>query len=109
MRVRKKEAQNTEKKGRILMGKIKSFEKENKIKELGDKIYRFVGYYEKNESENLELAALADTLFSIKEIFKNYDRRFEELEKNLKKVKTKLGIYTNKGIKRIKVGGTDPD
>lgn len=91
------------------MVEIKSFEKEDKIKDLGDKICRFVGYYEKNESENLELAALADTLFSIKEIFKNYDRRFKELEKNLKKVKAKLGIYTEEEIKKIKLGGTDPD
>jgi len=32
-----------------------------------------------------------------------------DYEERLKKVETELGIYTEEEIKRIKVGGTDPD
>jgi len=33
----------------------------------------------------------------------------EDQEKRLKKVENELGIYTKKEIKKIKIGGTDPD
>lgn len=84
MRVQKRKAQNIEKKGRISMAKIESFEKEDKIKDLGDKICRLANYYEKGKGRNLKLAVLADVLFSIKEIFKSHDGKFERLEKRLK-------------------------
>ena len=33
----------------------------------------------------------------------------EDFEKRLKTVEAELGIYTEEEIKKIKVGGTDPD
>lgn len=33
----------------------------------------------------------------------------EDFEKRLKTVEVKLGIYTEEEIKKLKVGGTDPD
>lgn len=33
----------------------------------------------------------------------------EDFEERLKKVEAELGIYTEEEIKKIKVGGTDPD
>ena len=33
----------------------------------------------------------------------------EDFEKRLKKVEAELGIYTKEEIKKLKVGGTDPD
>lgn len=83
MRVQKRKAQNIEKKGKISMAKIKSFDKEDKIKDLGNKICKFVEYHEGNKGQNLlALAALAEILFSIREIFKSYDEQFKELEKH---------------------------
>jgi len=92
MRMRKRRVQNIEKKGKISMANYifdkKGLQKIDKIKDLGDKICRFVNYYEKNKGQNSELAALADTLLSIKEIFKSHDEKFKKLEEHLKE-KTK--------------------
>ena len=33
----------------------------------------------------------------------------EDFEKRLKTIEAELGIYTEKEIKKLKVGGTDPD
>ena len=68
------------------MPKINILKKEDKCKNLGDKICRFVEYHElKNRyAPILQLAALADILVSIKEIFRSYDKRFEKLEEHLK-------------------------
>ena len=33
----------------------------------------------------------------------------EDQEKRLKKIEAELGIYTKEEIKKLKVGGTDPD
>ena len=70
------------------MTKILTLKKEDRIKDLGDKVCRFVNYYEKSEGQSLALAALADVLLNIKEVFKNYDARFKKLEEYLKE-KTK--------------------
>lgn len=103
MRVRKMKVQNIEKKGKTSMAKIKSFKKGDKIKDLGDKICRYVEYVaEGKKGRALELAALTDILFSIREFLRVYNER-------LKKVEAKLGIYTEEEIKNFKVGGTDPD
>ena len=32
-----------------------------------------------------------------------------DLEERLKTIEAELGIYTNEEIKKVKVGGTDPD
>ena len=65
------------------MTKIRILKEEDKIKDLGIKICRFAKYYEKGERERrLELAALADILISIKEIFKSYDKKFKKLEEH---------------------------
>jgi len=66
------------------MVKIKDFKEVDKIEELGNKICRFVDYHEKSEGESLALAALADVLMNIKEVFKSYDKRFKKLEEHLK-------------------------
>jgi len=66
------------------MTKILILKEEDKIKNLGDKVCRFVNYYEKSEGRSLALAALADVLLNIKEVFKNYDVRFKKLEEHLK-------------------------
>ena len=85
---------------------IKNFKKEDKIEELGDKICKYVEYiaYGK-KGRALELAALADILFSIREFL----RGLKGFEKRLKKVEAELGIYTEEEIKKIKVGGTYPN
>jgi len=80
----------------------KIFKKEDKIEDLGYRICRFVDYYDKDIGRIPELAALGDALFCIKEILKSYDKRFKRIE-------DELGIYTEEEIKKIKVGGTDPD
>jgi len=50
---------------------IKDFKKEDKIKELSNKICRFVEYYEGDKGQNiLALAVLAEILFNIRGIFK---------------------------------------
>ncbi len=36
-------------------------------------------------------------------------KALEDQEKRLKKIEIELGIYTEEEIKKIKVGGTDPD
>lgn len=67
------------------MVEIKEFKKVDKIEELGNKIYRYVEYVaEGKEGRALELAALADILFSIREFLRSYDERFKKLEENLK-------------------------
>jgi len=66
------------------MTKIKILEEKDKIKDLGNKICRLVRYYEKGKGQNLALAALADVLMNIKEVFKSYDERFKKLEEHLK-------------------------
>ncbi|MBA7549485.1 hypothetical protein ES705_41969 [subsurface metagenome] len=55
----------------------KGLRKVDKIEELGNKICRLVEYYER------DLAALADVLMNIKEIFKSYDERFKKMEEYL--------------------------
>lgn len=67
------------------MTKIKILKEEDKIKDLGNKICRLVNYYEKGKGQSLALAALADVLLEIKEVFKSYDKRFKKLEEYLKK------------------------
>ncbi|GAI19513.1 unnamed protein product, partial [marine sediment metagenome] len=56
----------------------------DKIEKLGNKICRLVKYYEKSKGQNLALAALADVLLGIKEVFRSYDKRFKKLEESLK-------------------------
>lgn len=103
MRAQKRKAQNIEKKGRILMVKIKSLKKGDEIKDLGDKICKYVEYIEDGKKgRTLGLAALTEILFNIREFLRIYDNRF-------KKIETELGIYTEEEIKNIKVGGTDTD
>jgi len=64
---------------------IKEFKKVDKTEELGEKICRFVEYYEGDKGQNsLALAALAEILFSFRKIFRSYDERFKKLEENLK-------------------------
>lgn len=43
------------------------------------------------------------------EIKKNMIPLLENFEERLKRVEAELGIYTKKEIKKIKVGGTDPE
>ena len=67
------------------MTRIRIFKEEDKIEELGNKICKFVEYHEGDRGQNiLALAALAEILFNIREIFKSYDERFEKLEECLK-------------------------
>jgi len=98
MRVRKRRAQNIEKKGRISMAKVKEY----KIEKLGNKICRLVSYYEKGKGQNLALAALADVLMNIKEVFKSYDERFKRLEKRNLELRE---INKTDGITNIKLVG----
>lgn len=89
------------------MTKINLLRKEDKIEKLGNKICKYVEYVaEGKKGRALELAALADILFSIREIFRIYGERFKELEKyNLEHQE----INETGGINKIKIGGTDPD
>lgn len=82
--MQKRRAQNIGKNGRILMVEIKDFKKIDKIENLGNKICKFVKYYEEEKGQILKLAALADILLNIKEVFKSYDTRFKKLEGHLK-------------------------
>ena len=67
------------------MTKILILKKEDKIKDLGNKICKFVEYHEGDKGQNiLALAAIAEILFSIREILKSYDERFKKLEELLK-------------------------
>ncbi len=93
MRVQKRRAQNIEKKGRISMAKIRSLKKEDKIKDLGDKICKYVEYIaDGKKGRVLELAALADILFSIREFLRVYDKRFKEFEESLKDKERRMVI-----------------
>jgi len=113
MRVQKRRVQNIEKRGRISMANCisdrKGLRKVDKIEELGIKICKFVNYYEKidffthdDKEKNLALAALADLLINIREVFKSCDVRFKIIE-------TELGIYTEKETKEIKAGMNPED
>lgn len=105
MRTQKRRAQSIETE-KILMAKIRSLKEEDKFKELGNKICKFVRYYEQGKGRVPELAALADVLFSVKEILRIYDERFKELEKlNLEY----HGINENGGINNIKIVLDDPN
>lgn len=103
MRVRKRRTQNIEKEGRTSMAKIRSLKKMDETEDLGDKICRFVNYYEKNKGQSLELAALADILISIKKIFRSYNEKFEKLEK------LNLEHQVAGGAKNIKIVFDDPN
>ena len=81
MRTQKRKVQNIGK-GKISMTESRSLKEEDKFKELGNKICKFVDYYGKEGGQKiLSIAALTDVLFSIKGIFKMYDERIKELEK----------------------------
>jgi len=86
----------------MIESKTEDFKEEDKIKDLGNKICRLVKYYEKKKSRIWEIAALADVLFAIVRILRDYKKR-------LKTIEAELRIYTKGEIKKIKVGGTDPD
>jgi len=66
------------------MVKIKDFKEVDEIEELGNKICKFVGYYEQEKGRNVLIAALGEILIRIKRILKVYDKRFEKLEEHLK-------------------------
>jgi len=106
MRMQKRRAQNIGKKGKILMVKIKDFKKVDKIEELGDKICKFVGYYERKKGWSPEFAALAEILIRIKRIFKSHDEQFKKLEKHNLEYH---GINENDGINNIKIVLDDPN
>ncbi|MBA7534343.1 hypothetical protein ES705_26589 [subsurface metagenome] len=92
------------------MTKIKSLKKEDKIEELGNKICKYVEYIaDGKKGRALELAALADILFSIKGIFRRYEKRITELEKFKFNVLGYYEINETGGVNNIKIGGTDPD
>jgi len=106
MRVQKRRAQNIGKKGKILMVKIKDSKKIDKIEELGDKICKFVRYYERKKGWSPEFAALAEILIRIKRIFKSHDEQFKKLEKHNLEYH---GINENGGINNIKIVLDDPN
>ena len=64
----------------------KGLRKVDKIEELGNKICKFVRYYERGKGRVPELAALADVLSTISRILKSHDKRFKKLEENKKDV-----------------------
>lgn len=105
MRVQKRRAQSIETE-KILTTKIRSLKEEDKFKYLGNKICKFVRYCEQGKGRVPELAALADVLFSVKEILRIYDERFKELEKlNLEHQE----INETGGINSIKIVLDDPN
>jgi len=59
-------------------------------------------------NKNLEKLKKVKSFYCI-EIKKNMIPLLEDFEKRLRVVEAELGIYTEEEIKKIKVGGTDPD
>jgi hypothetical protein len=59
-------------------------------------------------NKNLEELKKVKSFYCI-EIKKNMIPLLEDFEERLKKVEAELGIYTEEEIKKIKVGGTDPN
>lgn len=60
----------------------KGLKKVDKIEELWNKVCKFAEYYEQGKKgRSLELAALADVLLCIREIFRSHDEQFKRLEK----------------------------
>lgn len=106
MRVQKRRAQNIEKTGRISMVNIKDFKKIDEIEELGNKICKLVGYYEREKGWSPEFAALAEILIHIKRIFKSHDEQFKKLEKHNLEYH---GINESGGINNIKIILYDPN
>ncbi|MBA7548089.1 hypothetical protein ES705_40535 [subsurface metagenome] len=62
---------------------IKNFKKEDKIKELGNKICRLVDYHEKRKGRFWELVAFADVSFAICRILRSHEERFKKMEEYL--------------------------
>jgi len=88
------------------MVEIKDFKKIDKIEELGDKICKFVGYYERKKGWSPEFAALAEILIRIKRIFKSHDEQFKKLEKhNLEHYE----INKTGGMDNIRIVSHDPN
>lgn len=84
------------------MTEIKILKEKDKIKELGDKICRLVDYHEHRKGRFWELVALADVLFAIVRILRDYEKRFKELEKR------NLEHQINGGIDKIKIVLNNP-
>ena len=59
-------------------------------------------------SKNLEELKKVKRFYCV-EIKKNMIPLLEDFEKRLKKAEIELGIYTEEEIKKLKVGGTNPD
>ena len=59
-------------------------------------------------SKNLEELKKVKSFYCI-EIKKNMIPLLEDFEKRLKTVEAELGIYTEEEIKKLKIGGADPD
>lgn len=92
------------------MVKIKILEEEDRIKELGDKICKYVEYVaDGKKGRALELAALADVLFSIREFFRRYEKRLTELEKFKDNPLEYYDINETGGVNKIKIILNDPD
>jgi len=59
-------------------------------------------------NKNLEELKKVKRFYCV-EIKENMIPLLEDFEERLKIVETELGIYTKKEIKKIKIGGTDPN
>lgn len=64
----------------------KGLRKVDEIEELGNKICKFVGQYERKKGWSPEFAALAEILIRIKRVLKSHDKQFKKLEGNKKDI-----------------------
>ncbi len=64
------------------MAELRISKKEDKIKELGNKICRWWDYHEHKKGRFWEGVALIDVLFAICRILRSHDERLKELEKH---------------------------